>query len=130
MISTNLIKKFGMLGVSMGLLISPLALSDEVALPTVIVIGGDLISPSFRSDPVNDPRYITQAAFRGPMTANGFATEDLSPSFRSNPANDPQYMIQLGLRDPVMANGLATADYSPSFWSNPAHDPFMTGYIH
>ncbi len=78
MISTNLIKKLGMLGVAMGLIVSPLALSDEVTLPAVVVIAEDAISPSFRSNPINDPRYITQAAFRGQMTTNGVATEDLS----------------------------------------------------
>ncbi|MCH4564515.1 hypothetical protein MKP05_15530 [Halomonas sp. EGI 63088] len=128
MISPNLIKKFGILGVSMGLMISPLALSDEVALPAVIVIGEDMISPSFRSNPVNDPRDITQAAFRGPVTANGFATADLSPSFRSNPVNDSRYITQAAFRGPVTASGLATEDLSPSFQSNPANDPLMNGY--
>ncbi|MCH4564516.1 hypothetical protein MKP05_15535 [Halomonas sp. EGI 63088] len=126
MISTNLIKKFGILGVSMGLMISPLALSDEVALPAVIVIGEDMISPSFRSNPVNDPRDITQAAFRGPVTENGLVTKDLSPSFRSDPVNDPRDITQPAFRGhitttPVMLN-------SPSQRNDPINDPFMNGY--
>ncbi|MDI5935729.1 hypothetical protein [Halomonas kalidii] len=128
MISTNLIKKLGMLGVAMGLIVSPLALSDEVTLPAVVVIAEDAISPSMRSNPINDPRYITQAAFRGHVTTNGFATADLSSSFRTNPVNDPRYITQAALRGHVTTNGFATADLSPSFRTNPINDPLMNGY--
>lgn len=88
MITKKLIKNLGMFGVSMGLLASPLAFSDQVTLPPVFIIAEELASPSMYSDPVNDPRELMQAAYRGPITPNGAIAEYL-PSFRSDPIIDP-----------------------------------------
>ncbi|WP_416138590.1 hypothetical protein ACM26W_19390 [Halomonas sp. HK25] len=129
MISTTLIKKLGLLGITMSLVASPLAFSDQLTLPAVIVTAEELVSPSMRSDPVNDPRDLTQPAFRGHVTANGAmngAIGLVSPSMRSDPVNDIRDLTQPAFRGhptsiPVML-------VSPSFRSDPINDPFPRVY--
>ncbi|MCE9683355.1 hypothetical protein [Halomonas alkalisoli] len=119
--STNLIKKLGILGITMGLVSSPLAFSDQPTLPTVIVTAQELVSPSMRSDPVNDPRDKMQAAFRGHVTPNGTFAE-LSPSFRSQPVTDPRDRTQPAFQGYPISTPAALI--SPSFRSDPINDPF------
>jgi hypothetical protein len=120
MISTNLIKKLGILGVSMGLVTSPLAFSQEVTLPAVIITAEQLASLSMRSDPVNDPRDLTQAAFwGGHLTSIPFIL--VSPSFLSDPVNDPSDSTQPAFQGHLI--GIPVMMVSPSFRSDPITDP-------
>jgi hypothetical protein len=125
MISTKLIKQLGILGITLGLVASPLALSDQLTLPAVIVTAEELASPSLRSDPVNDPRDLTQPAFRGHVTANG-AIGLVSASMRSNPINDPRDLTQAAFQG--HPTSVPVRLLSPSFRSDPINDPLQNGY--
>ncbi|MBE0488530.1 MAG: hypothetical protein IBX53_05580 [Halomonas sp.] len=87
MISKSIRKSIGIFSIAMGLVASPLALSDQLTLPAVIVTAEELASPSMRSNPVNDPRDLTQPAFRGHPTSVSMML--VSPSYQSQPINDP-----------------------------------------
>jgi hypothetical protein len=120
--STNLIKKLGILGISMGLMASPLAFSQEQTLPIIIITPEELVSPSMRSDPINDPRDLTQPAFPGHV--NGIIEPfSLSPSFRSEPVSDLRDRTQPAFREHLIT--IPVMEVSPSFRSDPIKDPFL-----
>jgi hypothetical protein len=126
MISTTLIKRLGILGITMGLMASPLALSDQLTLPAVIVTAEELASPSMRSDPVNDPRDLTQPSFRGHVATNGAmngAIGLVSPSFRSQPVSDTRDLTQPAFGGHPTSIPLMLI--SPSFRSDPINDPLL-----
>jgi hypothetical protein len=122
MISTNLIKKLGILGISMGLLASPLAFSQQQALPVIIITPEELASLSMRSDPVSDPRDLTQSAFHGYLT--GIPIMLVSPSFWSDPVGDPQDETQAAF--PGHPIGIPIMMVSPNFRSDPIEDPLQS----
>ncbi|WP_416138589.1 hypothetical protein ACM26W_19385 [Halomonas sp. HK25] len=123
MISTNFIKKLGILGVSMGLVASPLAFSEEVTLPAVTITAEQLASLSMRSDPINDPRDFTQAAFWGGHLTS-IPVMLISPSFRSDPVNDPQDLTQPAFPFQGHLISIPVMLISPSFRSDPSIDLF------
>jgi len=122
MTSKNIIKSLSIFGITMGLVASPLALSDQLTLPAVIVTAEELASPSMRSDPINDPWNLTQPAFQGYVTANG-AIGLVSASMRSNPVNDTRDLTQPAFRGHPTSVSMMLV--SPSYQSQPINDPFL-----
>jgi hypothetical protein len=121
--STTFIKQVGILGIAMGLVTSPLALSDQLTLPAVIVTAEELASASMRSDPVNDPGDFTLPAFGSYMTANGIDGLVISPSFWSEPVSDTRDLTQPAFRGHPTSIPMMLV--SPSFQSEPVNDPLL-----